>query len=274
MSVNQYGLERDIPDSVKRVVRQECGNGCVICGKLPYEYEHFDPPYKDACEHKAEGIALLCSSHHTDKSAGRLSVQTIKKRRSKPYNQGQSAIWTHHLTEDILFLDVGGNILHGHSVGLSINGTVIIGMKAPATSDGQWLLAGAFNDPYGTGTLQFCDNEVQIHRGSWDFTMEGTTLTVRSGPRKVVAQVSFRPSDNVISIDKLKMKLANGHNLLVGKEGIRIKGSQLNVELQRNISLKRSGKSIVLGDNQYPDVEFTTLAVNYSVLGNSKDWCN
>lgn len=272
MTRNQYGLERDIPESVKRLVRQECGNGCVICGKLPYEYEHFEPPYENAHAHKAEGIALLCSLHHREKTSGRLSVQAIKKKRSNPYNRGRSAVWSHHLTEDLLFLDVGGNVLYGHSVGLSINGNVILGMKAPATSDGQWLLTGTFNDPDGRGTLQFRDNEVLINHGSWDFTMEGSILTVRSGPHKIVAQVSFRPNDNVISLDQLKMRLANGHNLSIGNRGIQIKGPKLNVTLGSNISFRSSGTSISVGERQHFNSGFTTFAINYLVLGTSKDW--
>ncbi|MBD1854170.1 MULTISPECIES: hypothetical protein [Leptolyngbya] len=272
MTKNRYGLEKEIPKPVKRLVRQECGNGCVICGKLPYEYEHFDPPYENAHEHKAEGIALLCSSHHREKTSGRISVQAIKKRRTNPYNRGRSAVWSHHLTEDLLFLNVGGNVLHGNSVGLSINGNVILGMKAPATADGQWLLTGTFNDPYGKGTLQFRDNEVLINHGSWDFTMEGSTLTVKSGPRKIVAQASFRPNDNVISLDQLKMRLANGHNLSIGKHGIQIKGPQLNIILSDNKSIQSSGTSISIGDSQQFDLEFTTFAINYSALGTSDDW--
>lgn len=32
-NINKQGISRDIPDPIKRDVRQRCGFGCVICGK-------------------------------------------------------------------------------------------------------------------------------------------------------------------------------------------------------------------------------------------------
>lgn len=57
---NKYGLSRYVPSDVRRIVRQRCGFGCVICGLSLYDYEHFAPYFKDAKSHDPDGITLLC----------------------------------------------------------------------------------------------------------------------------------------------------------------------------------------------------------------------
>src|SRR5436190_17564410 len=62
--MNAHGLSRDIPEPIKRAVRQRCGFGCIICGSAVVQYHHFSPEYADATEHRAEGITLLCGRCH------------------------------------------------------------------------------------------------------------------------------------------------------------------------------------------------------------------
>src|SRR5688572_28287848 len=82
--MNQHGLGRDIPDNVKLAVRQRCGFGCVICGSSVFDYEHFDPPFADAQAHNPDGITLLCSTHHAQRTRGRLSLDTVRSNNASP----------------------------------------------------------------------------------------------------------------------------------------------------------------------------------------------
>ena len=59
-TMNRFGLGRDIPGTTKRIVRQRCGFGCVVCGAAFYQYEHVDPAFADARVHDPEKICLLC----------------------------------------------------------------------------------------------------------------------------------------------------------------------------------------------------------------------
>ena len=70
---NKYDLNRDIPNLVKRQVRQSCGFGCVICGASIIDYEHVDPIFAEAKEHDPEKITLLCPQHHAKVTRGFLS---------------------------------------------------------------------------------------------------------------------------------------------------------------------------------------------------------
>lgn len=83
-SKNQPELSRTIPPEVKLRVRQRCGFGCVICGDAFYEYEHFSPEFKNAKEHHADGITLLCPTHHSAKTRNRMSIAAIVEANQNP----------------------------------------------------------------------------------------------------------------------------------------------------------------------------------------------
>jgi hypothetical protein len=76
---NKFGLTRNIPDPVKRAVRQRCGYGCVICGLSLYDYDHIDPPFEEAREHLPDDICLLCPTHHVRKSKGLISAADVRR---------------------------------------------------------------------------------------------------------------------------------------------------------------------------------------------------
>jgi HNH endonuclease len=75
---NRHGLTRDIPEPVKRAVRQACGFGCVVCGASIIEYEHVDPGFADAREHGPANLTLLCPQCHSKVTTGIWSKEKIK----------------------------------------------------------------------------------------------------------------------------------------------------------------------------------------------------
>lgn len=81
MTVNEQGLKRNIPESVKTAVRKACSFGCVICGSVPYDYDHLEVEYHAAEQHNPDDIVLLCQNHHRMKG-NVLSVEAIKKARA------------------------------------------------------------------------------------------------------------------------------------------------------------------------------------------------
>ena len=82
---NRHGLSQDIPDPLKRALRQACGYGCVICGCAIYQYEHIGPTFTEAREHDPERMALLCGSCHDKKTRGLLSKETAMLARNSPF---------------------------------------------------------------------------------------------------------------------------------------------------------------------------------------------
>ena len=82
--INRFDLRRHIPSEVARAVRQRCGFGCVVCGAAIYDYEHFNPEFKDARIHDPSGIVLLCPNHHRAKG-GFISISKLNKCASSPF---------------------------------------------------------------------------------------------------------------------------------------------------------------------------------------------
>ena len=81
---NKYDLSRTIPNEVKRVVRQECGFGCIVCGNAIYTYEHIIPEWKDALSHEVDKIGLLCNNCHIQTTKGLIPKEAIQKYRDSP----------------------------------------------------------------------------------------------------------------------------------------------------------------------------------------------
>ena len=82
---NKAGLSRTIPNGTKRLVRQRCGFGCVICGNAIIQYEHFNPEFENATKHDSNGITLLCGYCHDLKTRGFLSVDSVIAANKNPY---------------------------------------------------------------------------------------------------------------------------------------------------------------------------------------------
>ena len=82
---NKHGLTRDIPDPIKRHVRQYCGFGCVNCEYAYCEYHHFEPPFAEALVHDPNKIMLLCIKCHGLHTRGVLSAKTLLEKYQNPF---------------------------------------------------------------------------------------------------------------------------------------------------------------------------------------------
>jgi hypothetical protein len=228
VTINRHGLPRTIPTSVRRAVRQACGFGCVLCGRLPYKYDHFDPEYVDAKAHDPEGIALLCGNHEQDRTAGRINVETIRRARARPYRG--HARWDLCLGTDPVTMVFGGStcVTSDRFSAVRINGVDVISLER---DEDEWLVNGAFCDLDGQASIRIHQNEVMVSRGHWDAALEGTALTVHSGKRNVVAELIVDAEARRIEVARLQMRLGGGHKLLGTADQFRIVGPMLNATI-------------------------------------------
>ena len=68
MTTDRRGRTRDIPEAVKRRLRQESGFGCCKCGHPLYQYHHI-VPYSEVQEDNPETMLTLCPNHHEEADA-------------------------------------------------------------------------------------------------------------------------------------------------------------------------------------------------------------
>ncbi|MBR7384187.1 HNH endonuclease signature motif containing protein [Klebsiella pneumoniae] len=99
--INKYGLSRYVEAAIARLIREEAGYGCVICGALFADYEHIDPEFHEARSHDASKMTLLCGTHHDDVSHYRIHKDDVWDAKRQPYNKREGAVSSrmYHQTE-------------------------------------------------------------------------------------------------------------------------------------------------------------------------------
>jgi trigger factor len=223
-----------IPQPIKRAVRQRCCFGCVICGVPIFDYEHIEE-YADVREHKAENITLLCPTHHREKTAGRLSKDLLKSHNADPFNKnkGLTAKSAVGLTsaEGAARVAVTDNLFNYPIVKnkscpcVTIDGEIVIGFKV---RDGALLLDLTLHDEAGGLALTSESGEVAISTDNWDYRLEGTTLSIRSGPGDIIVEVEYLPDG--IWIKRGHFVGPKGTTLTISKElleGTRTDGTKV-----------------------------------------------
>jgi len=215
--------ERDIPDGIKRAVRQRCGFGCVICGVPVYHYDHIIG-WAATERHVEAEITLLCGLHHDLKTRQQLSQQTVERHNADPFNRraGVTAPFG---------LDFGGArgtirlagstfTYDGDFVAIVIDDNALLGFRH--AEDGlalRFVLCNEFNEP----ELFVDDSVLVVDTRQWDIQYEGQVLTVRRGHRKISLRVRFTPPDT-IDIEKTVIALngiaieADANGLTLGSD--------------------------------------------------------
>lgn len=204
--------QRHIPETTKLRVRQECYFGCVICGALPYDYDHFGTPFKDAGEHDAQQIALLCVTCHREKTSGRLPDREVAGKRHAPYNKGRDIVYRAPLSSgDFRAKIPGWTATSPECASFVCNGGSLFGAYRGA--DDRWRFSADLRGLDGRTRLVMHDNEVRVAAGVWDVKLEGKELTVRSSRAERVAVIVFDPENYMVSVRRLRMSLGAGWQL-------------------------------------------------------------
>ncbi len=186
MSTNRYGLSREIPDAIKKQVRQACGFGCVCCGASIIEYHHVDPPFSEAKTHDAKGIVLLCPRCHAKVERHFLSEETIIQAMRDP-----ACNKTGYASE---FLDVGEDHPQIVFAGITLTRTLVpvvargipLFMIQKAEEMGRpFRLSANFANSSGHPSLQIVDNEWRVSTANWDVEAVGGRITIRDNPRHI-----------------------------------------------------------------------------------------
>jgi hypothetical protein len=186
---------RHIPEDVKRRVRQRCKFGCVICGIPVFHYDHIQP-FAVGGEHSVENIALLCPSHHQDKTSGRITAELVLKCANEPANSKQASTTPHlHIASgDRARFVLGSSVFEsGLEVGdrfeaVRISGHTVFGVSF---EDGFLLFDVLATDASGKLILQINKGELAVATGVWDYRLEGRELEIRSEETAVSLRLRF-----------------------------------------------------------------------------------
>lgn len=192
MNKNKYGLSRDIPEEVKRSVRQRCGFGCAVCGSAIYVYHHFAPEFSEAESHNPSGIVLLCPGCHGDIDKGLLSEETVNHSALHPKCQESGeAKKSLPLNSEGIIIKLGGNAIIGTPIIFRIFGRILLKADAPESEDGPCRLTGYFYDNKEKETCIIINNELILKNNAWDITWVSNKVMIRNEYKKIVFQAQF-----------------------------------------------------------------------------------
>lgn len=189
-----------LPEEVARAVRKRCGFGCVICGCPIFQYDHIDGWRSTG--HNPDEMTCLCPTHHMDKTAGRLPVQTVRKANANPVNSTRSFTAGHPTYFDAsttMRIEIGSFTLTtgDNSCGLIVDGEVAFGARV---DNGHLRLDVNIDDMSGQRIMRVDDGVLRFASDSWDVKYSGTGIRIRTGARQIALAAQFNPSAGVIRI--------------------------------------------------------------------------
>lgn len=220
--MNIYGLKRELKEDVKRIIRQEAGFGCVICGSGIYDYEHIEPEFKDAKIHDPNCMTLLCPTCHSKVTRGRLSKESVMEAKKNPVTlqQGYSNDWFDFKKDTMPFIQFAGTLTERCQIPLMVGGVPIIEIKPPEVDGTPYLLSGRFFDSNGNCTLEIINNEWRALSTNWDMKYIGQVLTIKNKNKKSILQLRVNPPNGII-IERLDMNVF-GNSIVVTPDFIEI----------------------------------------------------
>ena len=230
MSENDVCTSRNIPNPIKREVRQRCGFGCVICGMPLYEYEHMEE-WATVKRHVADEIKLLCDKHHKEKTNGWLPKEEVKKANADPFNlrAGVSPPYTLHFSGTEMSVKIGTNEFfssidetqtYSKAIPVMVDGIPLIGF---VFQDGHILLNIHIFDRANNPLLTIVNNQLIYNTYAWDIQLIGTTLTIREKERVILLELHFQPP-NKVSVTRGSL-LCNGVELKIEGNDVKINES-------------------------------------------------
>lgn len=223
---------RNIPEPIKRAVRQRCGFGCVICGLPIYDYDH-KPGFARVRRHVAEEITLLCPTHHAEKTRGLLTNAQVEAADLTPFNRGTGSTSPYSLwfggTEPPIILMIGFTFTCVTDKRrptwmwpLCLNGYKPFGFTL---DEGGLLLNVDVRDSRHAQALVIRDSVMRVSSDVWDATLVGQTLTIREQAQSFLVEMDFNPP-NVVRVNRYYCK-AFGSQIDVKPDSITVSGGEL-----------------------------------------------
>lgn len=203
--VNKYELPRTIPELVKRLVRQNSGFGCVICGTAICEYEHVDPEWHEAKEHNAEQITLLCGSCHSKKTRGIYSTEKVKEAMRSPKCKSNGFTFDYLDFGILPKVYFGRTLFYSQKSIISIDGNDILSLTQPSQPNEPYTLNAIFHN-YDEKPILTIENNIWYGKlDNWDIQCVGTRISIRQKKGNFVLILNNIPRERLV-VERIKMK--------------------------------------------------------------------
>lgn len=232
---NRFGLNRSIPDPIKRIIRQNSGYGCVICGLAIAQYEHVKPEFKDARVHDPSKMTLLCPNCHHKVTVGYTSKDFVLEcmENPRPFVKGYAYDFI-NLYKGFPELKISGSIIKNCPIPIQIRNVPIIRFEKDYESN-QYLISAVFFDSKGAKSLEIHRNEWYASTNNWDVELVGTLIIIRERKGKIHLLLSMR-QPNIMEISRIDINFQN-YRILGNSDNIAIYYNQNKiVDIKRLLS--------------------------------------
>lgn len=212
---------RYITSDIRREVRKECGFCCIFYGNLVCQYEHIVTFASDP-SHDPANIVLLCATCHQNVTARRISKSEVSRQRQKPFAfQGRGHPYYKFLLGKRSSVKVGPYAVNN----VMAEGDMTVFFLLPGAAhlrvqlrDGIPLFTGKILGPNGQPVFTIEENTIVLRATSiWDFRLNGTSMKISSGPRKVFADFTIKES--VFSANSLRA-VGNGAAIHIDRNSL------------------------------------------------------
>lgn len=217
---NKFGLSRYITKAIREEIRKRSGYGCVVCRKIPYDYDHFKKGFAASETHDPNDIILLCPNHHRAKENGQISPAKIDLR-LREIRKGDPQYLAELLSDYFNIYWPAGNMFPNFSSGIKINGKSAFEIERTGN---------AFDPVHFSFVTKDKNNEVicVVEKNAFEFrenkigdlTLEGSQLVLKDDAGEIIIDINI--NHHGIYIKKMRIIqdgcyiLANQNALTVG----------------------------------------------------------
>jgi hypothetical protein len=185
----------EIPEPIRRIVRQEAGFGCCKCGRWVFEYHHIVPRSE-----KPEDIMLLCPNCHDEATKDLMLIEEQITHKRNPFNIKQGyAQGTLKANHNVPVIKVGTVELVGEGDFIAIDSEALLSLYI---NSGRLEVSSKLYDPEGELLAQIERNEwITGTAMPWDIESGYQWLTIRHRKRAIVVDIDLRSTPIKIRAD-------------------------------------------------------------------------
>ncbi len=180
-------IRKDIPESIKRKVRQKYHFGCIFCGCPIYEYDHIDD-YSKTKNDSLDNLILLCPTHHTEKTNKLIPKQKI-------IEQINSYIKRDRTDRKELFFNNKFKLILGNNIIEQAENHLYNIMDKDffsiCTINNDFLINAKFHDKEGNTALIIENSEYSFSTNIWDIQYEGQNIIFRNKLYDIFLNISL-----------------------------------------------------------------------------------
>ncbi|HLW90671.1 MAG TPA: HNH endonuclease signature motif containing protein [Roseiarcus sp.] len=184
-------MSRETPEPIKRLLRQEAGFGCCLCGHPIFQYHHI-VEWADDQHFRPEDMMVLCPNHHDQATRGALLEDEQRSLKREPFNirHGRAGGWL-EVRQDYCAASLGSVMVVNEGPFLQIDGETMLSLSLGERKNLEVSLR-LFSSADEL-LLEIDRNEwISGDPFPWDIEASWQTLTLRERARQITLSLDGR----------------------------------------------------------------------------------